>query len=306
MTATSSPVAFAARDSRHPRSARRLPPARAKITRQAHRPANLEGPWAPAFFKAPGEKSSEPRGRLPRLCRNRSLGLRDVPPPGGDSDPRCPRGLPRLAAIATLRRPGEGYRLPPRLAANAIYSCACREPHPCRKRLSRRECGRYVSSVWVLLWSILGATRSSFKTRHELALENLALRQQIGVLTRTLGERRPRLGRWDRALWVLLSRGWAGWREALAIIQPATVIRWHRDGLRRFWTRRSRAQRAGRPGLNREIVNLILRMSQANLTWGAPRIRNELGRADRCSRDGQGSQQGRPSMSGETPRCHAG
>ncbi len=130
--------------------------------------------------------------------------------------------------------------------------------------------------MWVLLWSILRATRSSFKTRRELALENLALRQQIGVLTRTLGERRPRLGQWDRALWVLLSRGWAGWREALAIVQPATVIRWHRDGFRRFWTRRSRAQRAGRPGLNREIVNLIRRMSQANVTWGAPRIRNEL------------------------------
>jgi len=77
------------------------------------------------------------------------------------------------------------------------------------------SCGgwsRYVPRVWVMLRAILGATKSLFKTRHELALENLALRQQIGVLTRTLGERRLRLGRWDRALWVVLSRGWGRWR----------------------------------------------------------------------------------------------
>lgn len=136
--------------------------------------------------------------------------------------------------------------------------------------------GPYLSSVWALLRSILGVTRSSFKTRRELALENLALRQQIGVLTRTLGPRRLRLGRWDRVLWVALSRGWSEWRGALAIVQPATVIRWHRDGFRRFWTRKSRVRRVGRPGLDREIVKLIRNMSQANVTWGAPRISNEL------------------------------
>ncbi len=118
--------------------------------------------------------------------------------------------------------------------------------------------------------------RSSVRTHHELALENLALRQQVAVLTRSLGKRRLRLGPWDRAFWVVLSSGWTSWREALAIVQPATVVRWHRDAFRRFWTRRSQARRPGRPGLDREVVSLIRRMAQANVTWGAPRIRNEL------------------------------
>jgi hypothetical protein len=136
--------------------------------------------------------------------------------------------------------------------------------------------GRYLGGVWTLVWTLLGTARASLNTQRELALENLALRQQIGVLTRTLGDRRLRLGAWDRGFWVIVSQGWAGWKEALAIVQPATVIRWHRDGFRRFWTRRSRKQRPGRPGLGREIVSLIRRMSQANVTWGAPRIRSEL------------------------------
>ena len=61
-------------------------------------------------------------------------------------------------------------------------------------------------------------------------------------------------------------------------MEPATVIRWHREGFRRFWRWRSRPGRLGRPGLDREVVSLIRRMSQANMTWGAPRIRNELAR----------------------------
>jgi len=108
------------------------------------------------------------------------------------------------------------------------------------------------------------------------ALENLALRHQIGVLTRALGDRHPRFGSWDRALWIILARRWEAWRYALAIIQPATVIRWHREGSKRLWTRRSRAGRGGRPALGRELVELIRKMSRSNVTWGAPRIRNKL------------------------------
>src|SRR6266702_2089527 len=119
---------------------------------------------------------------------------------------------------------------------------------------------------------------TSFRTKRELALENLALRHQIGVLTRALGDRRPRLGNWDRALWVTLVRRWEAWRYALAIVQPATVIRWHREGFKRFWTRRSRAGRVGCPALDPELVGLIRKMSKSNVTWGAPRIRNELGK----------------------------
>ena len=83
-----------------------------------------------------------------------------------------------------------------------------------------------------VLASLVGATLSFFKNQRELALENLALRHQIGVLKRTLGNRRPHLSHWDRGLWVVLSRLWSGWQQVLAIVQPATVIRWHREGFR--------------------------------------------------------------------------
>jgi putative transposase len=85
-----------------------------------------------------------------------------------------------------------------------------------------------------------------------------------------------RVDRWDRALWVGLARLGTGWQQVLTIVQPATVVRWHRDGFRRFWTRRSRAGVGGRPTMSRETRTLIRRMSGGNPTWGAPRIRNEL------------------------------
>jgi len=127
-----------------------------------------------------------------------------------------------------------------------------------------------------LIRTILEAARSSLRTKRELALENLALRHHIGVLTRALGDRRLRFDRWDRAIGVILARRWQAWRHALAIVQPATVVRWHREGFKRFWTRRTRAGCVGRPKLGREIVGLIRKMSMANVTWGAPRIRSEL------------------------------
>ncbi len=127
-----------------------------------------------------------------------------------------------------------------------------------------------------MIRTILATARSSFRTKRELALENLALRHQIGVLTRALGHRRPRFGSWDRALWVVLARRWQAWRYALTIVQPATVVRWHREGFKRFWALRTRAGCGGRPKLGRELVGLIRKMSRANVTWGAPRIRSEL------------------------------
>ena len=74
-----------------------------------------------------------------------------------------------------------------------------------------------------LLWCLLLATRSLLNTQRKLALENLALSHQIGVLKRTLGSRRQHLNHWDRGLWVVLSRLWTGWQHVLAILQPATV-----------------------------------------------------------------------------------
>jgi len=85
---------------------------------------------------------------------------------------------------------------------------------------------------------------------------------------------RPQLTRVDRVFWVLLSKIWSHWRGALHIVQPETVIRWHRGGFRRYWARKCRSR--GRPPTDPKIRALIRRMCKANPLWGAPRIHGEL------------------------------
>jgi hypothetical protein len=125
-----------------------------------------------------------------------------------------------------------------------------------------------------LVLALLGALRASLKTRTDLTLENLALRQQLAMLRR--GSKRTQFGRLDRLLWVWLSNHWAGWREALHLVRPETVIRWHRQGFRAFWTWKSRRRRAGRPSVGSELADLVRTMALANPLWGAPRIHGEL------------------------------
>jgi putative transposase len=94
--------------------------------------------------------------------------------------------------------------------------------------------------------TILLATLSSiFRSRAALELENLALRHQIGVLQRS-ARKRPQLTSRDSLLWICLSRLWSDWRSALAIVQPETVIAWHRAGFRLFWTWKVRHGQPGR------------------------------------------------------------
>ncbi len=69
---------------------------------------------------------------------------------------------------------------------------------------------------------------------------------------------------------------WSGWRCALAMVKPETVIAWHRKGFRLYWTWKSRRGRPGRPQVSREVRDLIRKMSLANPLWGAPRIHGEL------------------------------
>src|SRR5713101_4841355 len=107
-----------------------------------------------------------------------------------------------------------------------------------------------------------------------IVLENLALRQQLAVLMRTAN--RPRLRSTDRVFWVLLAKGWQDWRSALIIVHPDTVIRWHRQWLRRRWTRLSQRRRPGRPTTSSTIRALVNTMTTANPLWGAPRIHGEL------------------------------
>ena len=121
---------------------------------------------------------------------------------------------------------------------------------------------------------IIGTLFSMLRFRHALILENAALRHQIEVLQRN--SNRPRL-RWrDRAFWDLLAWVWPEWRKSLNIVQPETVIRWHRQGFRCYWRWKSRVRWPGRPRVSREVWELIHTMSKANPLWGAPRIHGEL------------------------------
>jgi hypothetical protein len=86
-------------------------------------------------------------------------------------------------------------------------------------------------------------------------IENLALRHQIQVLTRTQRRTAPSSG--DRLLWMSLSRAWPAWRKHLAIVQPDTVVRWHRAGWRRYWRWRSHPERRGRPRIDPNIAATI-------------------------------------------------
>jgi putative transposase len=121
---------------------------------------------------------------------------------------------------------------------------------------------------------ILTGLLRGVRTQRSLVLENLALRHQLAVLQRTAP--RPRLRPADRLLWVLLSRLWNGWTDAVSIVQPATVIRWQRTGFKLVWTWRSRRTGPGRPAVAPEVRALIRQMSRANPLWGAPRIHGEL------------------------------
>ena len=120
---------------------------------------------------------------------------------------------------------------------------------------------------------LIGLLRG-IRTHRALLLENLALRHQLAVLQRSAP--RLRLRRSDRLFWVLLSRLWSGWTDAVSVVQPATVIRWQRSGFKLVWTRKSRRHGPGRPAVAPEVRALIRRMSQANALWGAPRIHGEL------------------------------
>jgi hypothetical protein len=87
--------------------------------------------------------------------------------------------------------------------------------------------------------------------------------------------KRPKLCKSDRIFWSWLSRLWTGWRSALLIVQPDTVVHWHRQGFRLYWRWKSR-KKQGRPKVDRAIRDLIRRMCRENPTWGVPRILSEL------------------------------
>ena len=107
----------------------------------------------------------------------------------------------------------------------------------------------------------------------KLALENLALRQQLATYKHH--SKRPVLRKRDRIFWVALLNLWDDWQDTLHIVQPLTVIRWDRRRWQLFWRNKSKPG-PGRPKIDRHIRDLIRKMSRDNHTWGAPRIAKEL------------------------------
>ena len=129
-----------------------------------------------------------------------------------------------------------------------------------------------VVGMFAIVRAILHAFFAALRQRAGLVAENLALRQQLAVSHRA-NPRLP-LRAVDRAFWVVLSRLWSRWRDALVIVQPATVIAWHRKGFALFWRWKSRP--VGRPPLSPELVALIRRMARENPLWSRRRIAGEL------------------------------
>jgi transposase InsO family protein len=124
--------------------------------------------------------------------------------------------------------------------------------------------------VNLIRWMLLGL----FRSKTSLEAEILALRHQLNVLRRT-SPRRPVFSNFDRMIFVCLYRIAPRILDALTIVEPETVTRWHRAGFRSFWRWKSR-RLAGRPSVTPEIRRLIREMSLANPLWGAPRIHGEL------------------------------
>src|SRR5690242_21481162 len=119
-------------------------------------------------------------------------------------------------------------------------------------------------------WMLFGL----FRSKTSLEAEILALRHQLNVLCRT-SPRRPVFSNFDRMIFVCLYRIAPRILDALTIVEPETVIRWHRAGFRSFWRWKSR-RRPGRPKVPLEVRQLIREMSVANPLWGAPRTHGEL------------------------------
>jgi transposase InsO family protein len=125
-----------------------------------------------------------------------------------------------------------------------------------------------------IISALLAFVAGLFQSRASLCLEHLALRHQLAVYQQTIA--RPRLRPTDRLFWAWLSRLWPGWLDALAFVQPQTVIAWQRQRFRDHWRRLSQQGKPGRPTIAKDVRNLIRTMWQANPTWGAPRIVGEL------------------------------
>jgi putative transposase len=145
-----------------------------------------------------------------------------------------------------------------------------------------RSLKRFVSRVkqHVKQWSkpaiasiAVGSLSDLKRSRRDLIIENAMLRQQLIVLNRQV--KRPQLTQGDRLRLVLLTRLTEFWQQALHIVQPDTLLRWHRNLFRRYWWCKSKPGKRD-PRISPDTIELIKQMARENRLWGAERIRGEL------------------------------
>jgi len=150
--------------------------------------------------------------------------------------------------------------------------------HSCLKRLVGTSVSvlrtRFVQWTTPLTSSLLLGTLTDLtRSKPELMAENALLRQQLIILKRQV--KRPACTKTDRILLVLLARAVRAWKQTLLIIQPETLLRWHRELFRLYWKHRSKAS-SHKPKVTAETIALIREMAKENRLWGAERIRGKL------------------------------
>jgi Integrase core domain len=121
---------------------------------------------------------------------------------------------------------------------------------------------------------VSGLVHDLFRSREELLAENALLRQQLIVSSRTVMQ--PKFRPLERGLVVAVSSVVKSWQNAILLVKPDTVLRWHREGFRLLWKRKSKATKLRQPRISAETIALIRDMAARNKTWGAERIRGEL------------------------------
>jgi putative transposase len=153
---------------------------------------------------------------------------------------------------------------------SSIKQCICFHLHALQERGLR-----WIKPLRTSL--VLGTCADLTRGRAELLAENALLRQQLIILRRQI--KRPVYRKTDRALLVFLARMVRTWKQALFLIQPETLLRWHRELFRVFWKHKSQA-RSNKLRLSPEVISLIKEMAANNRLWGAERIRGELLKLD--------------------------
>jgi hypothetical protein len=144
------------------------------------------------------------------------------------------------------------------------------------EKLAQKVQARFIKWTTPLKASpMVGTLADVAKSRKELIAENALLRQQLIVLNRQVNK--PEFKPLDRLIFVLLASLMANWKQALLILQPDTLLHFHRQGFKLLWKLKSCAHSKERkPKINEEIITLIKKLAKENKLWGAERIRGEL------------------------------